>query len=105
LYAETLYELAQVPTPTRTTADMRAMLEQVLAIRRRAFGDEHPAVAQAIAGLGSVAQQDLDHKEGARLQAEALAMSRRLFGNEHPEVAQSLAALGDCYAPEQDRRQ
>jgi serine/threonine protein kinase/tetratricopeptide (TPR) repeat protein len=105
LYADTLYELAQVPTPSRTTAEMRAMLEQVLAIRLRAFGEEHPAVAQAIAGLGSVAQQDLDHKEGARLQEQALAMRRRLFGNEHPEVAQSLAALGDCYAPELDRRQ
>jgi tetratricopeptide (TPR) repeat protein/tRNA A-37 threonylcarbamoyl transferase component Bud32 len=104
LYAETLYELAHVPSPERTTADMRRMIEQVLVIRRRAFGEEHPAVAQAIAGLGSVAQQELNHKEAAALHEEALAMRRHLFGNNHSEVAQSLASLGDSYAPELDRR-
>jgi serine/threonine protein kinase/tetratricopeptide (TPR) repeat protein len=104
LVADTLFELAFVRGPRRSTADMRTMLERVRAIRERAFGAEHPKVAQAIAGLGTVAQMEFNHNEGARWHAAALAMRRRLLGDVHLEVADSLVALGQCYLPELDHR-
>jgi tetratricopeptide (TPR) repeat protein len=104
LVADTLYQLALVPNSHWNNTEMRTMMEDVLAIRRQAFGEEHPDVAQAIAGLAYVAQRELDHEKGARLHAEALAMRRRLLGNEHPDVAASLDALGFSYAHELDRK-
>jgi hypothetical protein len=43
------------------------MLNEVLAIRRRAFGTEHPLIAETIAALGTHARSNFDHEKASAL--------------------------------------
>ena len=69
------------------------LLEQALAIGRRAFGSEHVRVAQSLNDLG-VLQRELGNLGRGRAAArESLAMRRRLLGNEDKDVAVTLVEL------------
>jgi eukaryotic-like serine/threonine-protein kinase len=69
------------------------LLEQAVAIGRRAFGSEHERVAQSLNDLG-VLQRELGNAAAAEpLLMESLAMRRRLLGNEHKDVAVTLVEL------------
>ncbi|MGH7958690.1 MAG: protein kinase domain-containing protein, partial [Opitutaceae bacterium] len=103
LVADTLAQLASVPN--RSEAEKEAMLDRVLAIRRKAaLGDDHRDVATALYELGEKARLEVDHVAAMRPHEEALAIRRRLLGNEHPDTAASLDKLGYIYAHELDRK-
>jgi eukaryotic-like serine/threonine-protein kinase len=69
------------------------LLEQALAIGRRAFGSDHVRVAQSLNDLG-VLQRDLGNPAAAQpLLVESLAMRRQLLGNEDKDVAVTLVEL------------
>jgi serine/threonine-protein kinase len=69
------------------------LLEQALAIGRRAFGTPHVRVAQSLNDLG-VLQRELGNPVAAEpLLVESLAMRRRLLGNADKDVAVTLVEL------------
>jgi serine/threonine protein kinase/Tfp pilus assembly protein PilF len=69
------------------------LLEQAVAIGRRAFGPEHLRVAQSLNDLG-VLQRELGNPTAAEpLLLESLAMRRRLLGNDNNDVAITLVEL------------
>ena len=72
----------------------RKILQRALEVRRRAFGEEHEAVAESLNSLGLVLleQGALDDAEGAV--GRALEIQIRRFGEEHEAVAESLNSLG-----------
>ena len=66
------------------------LLEQALAIGRRAFGTEHVRVAQSLNDLGVVYRQLGRPAESEPLLVESLAIRRRLLGNDNNDVAITL---------------
>ena len=70
------------------------LLHDALAIRRRVFGETHPAVAQSLNNLGVVLRQRGDYDGAEPLFHEALEMRRQLYPDgDHPELAESLNNL------------
>jgi len=69
------------------------MYREVLAIRRKLFGNEHREVAASLNNLAIDLQDQGKLAEAETMQREALAMQRKLLGNEHRDVAGSLNNL------------
>ena len=69
------------------------LLERSLALRKKLYGEEHPAVAESLEALGLLEQGrgELDRAEA--LHRQALAIRRKLLGPEDPAVAETLNSL------------
>ena len=79
-----------------------ALFEDVVELRRRVLGADHPEVGWALASLG-----DLKMRRGAFTEAEAhiqdaLALQRAVYGNEHPDVSRILMSLGRLHIRRSD---
>jgi eukaryotic-like serine/threonine-protein kinase len=70
-----------------------SMHREALAIRRKLFGDEHPAVAASLDDLACVIGDQGQLTESETMHREALAMRRKLLGEDHAAVAASLNDL------------
>ena len=70
---------------------------RALAIREKAFGGEHAAVAQSLNHLAMLHEAKGDYARAEPLYQRALAMSEKLHGPEHPEVAAMLNNLAGLY--------
>jgi tetratricopeptide (TPR) repeat protein len=68
-------------------------LREALAMRRKLFGDVHPAVAGSLNDLGAVLYAQGRAESEAALR-KAVAMWRKLSGNPSPGLAESLNNLG-----------
>jgi tetratricopeptide (TPR) repeat protein len=75
-------------------AEAEPLYREAVSIQRKAFGNEHPAVATYLRYLGwNLRSQDkLTEAEGPL--TEALEMRRKLLGPDHLDVADSLYMLG-----------
>jgi tetratricopeptide (TPR) repeat protein len=69
-------------------------LREALAMRRKLFGDEHPAVADSLNDLAAVLHAQGRLAESEATLREALAMWKKLSGNQSPGLAESLNNLG-----------
>jgi serine/threonine protein kinase/Tfp pilus assembly protein PilF len=76
------------------------LLEQALASGRKAFGPDHPRVAQTLHDLGVLLAEKGDSAAAAESLEEALSMRRRLLTAQHPDVAVTLAEVGRVYQDE-----
>ena len=70
------------------------LLEQAVAIGRRALGPEHVHLAQSLNDLGVLHRDDGNLVAAQPLLEESLAMRRRLLGAEDKDVAVTLVELG-----------
>jgi tRNA A-37 threonylcarbamoyl transferase component Bud32 len=81
----------------------RQQWERVIAARRAALGDDHPAVAAAEQDLATLLSRG-DKSDRARaltMFEKVLATQRRLYGSDqHPDIAFTLAGMGDTYRHE-----
>jgi tetratricopeptide (TPR) repeat protein len=73
--------------------EAETMHRQALAIRRKLWGDEHPAVASSLSNLGLVLWSRGKLAEAEAVERKSLEIRRKLFGPEHPAVATSLNNL------------
>jgi tetratricopeptide (TPR) repeat protein len=64
-----------------------------LAVRRKLFGNKHPAVASSLNSLAYAFCFQGRLVEAEAVAREALAVCKELFGNEHPNVANALDTL------------
>jgi eukaryotic-like serine/threonine-protein kinase len=77
--------------------EAKALHEQALAIREKAFGTEHPHVAMSLNGLAGVHHVTGDYEQAKALQARAVAIEEKTLGPEHPTVASGLNNLAGVY--------
>lgn len=71
----------------------RPLLEQALALRRRALGEEHVQVAESLHNLASL-ERNLRHPDEAeRLMRRAIEIQRRVFPQGHRDLARGLNNL------------
>jgi hypothetical protein len=88
-------------TPARTLAAQgdypaaRAMQEDVLARRRRVFGEDHPATILAAANLAATLTAQGDYPAARTMQEDVLAWRRRVLGEDHPATIRAKAALAE----------
>jgi CHAT domain-containing protein len=78
-------------------ADAIPMAQQVLAIREKALGPDHPQVATALGWLAALHDRQGRHAEAEPLYQRSLAIRERALGRDHPEVAKSLNNLALLY--------
>ena len=71
------------------------MGRRALSIRRKRFGNEHPAVARSLLGVATRLQMQGKNAEAEIMHREALAMQRKLLGNGHADTAVSLLHFGN----------
>ncbi len=74
------------------------VFEQVLELRRRSLGDDHPRTAMIYNNLASVAHSLGDYATAEREHRRALAIRERVLGPEHRDVAQSHNNLANTLA-------
>jgi len=71
----------------------QSLLNEALAIERRALGSDDERVAQTLNDLGALLRDRGDFSGAEKALTEALAIRRRLFGAEHKDVAVTLVEL------------
>ncbi len=75
-------------------AEARLLLEEALAIRRKALPPHHPDLATSLNNLGLLLQKIDKHTEARPLYEEALAIYRKALPPLHPDLATSINNLG-----------
>jgi tetratricopeptide (TPR) repeat protein len=73
-------------------------MENVLEMRRKLLGIEHPDVATSLNNLAVLYYSQGRYSEAEPLYQQALEIRRKLLGTEHPDVAQSLHDLAYLYS-------
>jgi tetratricopeptide (TPR) repeat protein len=71
-------------------------------MRRRLFGNGHPAVAQSLNNLAMLYRRKGDLTQAEAMMREALGINRNRFGDVHPEVANQLFNLGNLATSRKD---
>ena len=71
------------------------MLREVLAVRKRVLGAEHPATLTTAHTLATSLYSQGKYAEAEEMQREVLAVRKRVLGAEHPGT---LAAASDMQA-------
>jgi tetratricopeptide (TPR) repeat protein len=72
----------------------QTVLEQAVAIREAALGEEHPDVALTLTYLGTVLRRRGEPARARHVLERALAIRERALGPDHPDVAMTLTHLG-----------
>ena len=70
------------------------LLEQAVAILRRVYGANHPAVVNGLIGLSDAQGGKPDYAAAEKTLREALPIARALYGQQHPNIANILSRLG-----------
>lgn len=71
------------------------LFKRVLALRRAAYGAEHPEIAAALNNLADSYRQAGKLRRALELHKRSLAMKTRLLGATHPDAGASLFNLGE----------
>src|SRR5262249_41044542 len=82
------------------SAEAIPLAQQVLAIREKLLGPDHPDVAMVLDGLGSLYKKEGRYTEAEALYKRALAIREKSLGpnnRDHFLVAQSLGSLAALY--------
>jgi CHAT domain-containing protein/Tfp pilus assembly protein PilF len=77
--------------------EARPLGERALAIREKALGPDHPAVADSLNNLAELYRLKGDYAKAEPLQQRALAVREKALGSDQPEVANSLNNLANLY--------
>ena len=78
-------------------AEAVPLAQQVLAIREKALGSDHPDVAQALNNLAALFRDQGRYAEAEPLLKRALAIYEKALGPDHPDVARALNNLAALY--------
>jgi tetratricopeptide (TPR) repeat protein len=77
--------------------DAEHLLEQSLAIRKKALGPEHPDVATSLNNLAILYGAQGLYAKAEPLYQQSLDIRQKALGPEHPDVAMSLTGLASLY--------
>ncbi|HSP79797.1 MAG TPA: tetratricopeptide repeat protein, partial [Myxococcaceae bacterium] len=73
--------------------DAKRSYERSLELRRKAFGPEHPEVANSLINLSAVLKAEGRYKDARAMMEQALALLERALGPKHPEIPLALNNL------------
>jgi CHAT domain-containing protein len=82
--------------------EARPLAEQVLELREKTLGSEHPDVARALFNLAHLYQDKGDYSKAEPLYQRALAIREKVLGAEHLDVATTLNQLAILYRARRD---
>jgi serine/threonine-protein kinase len=91
--AATLLSLADVTFYQGHYEESLSWNLQALAMDRRLYGEQHPAVADELNNLGAIEADRGNFAAAESYYRQALAIVERWYGPEHPETAANLTAL------------
>ncbi len=97
LQAEMLTVIGRVYQRLGSPDKARPLLEEAVALGRRAPEPENERVAQSLNDLGVLLRGKGNYAAAGPMLEEALAMRRKLLGPAHPDVAVTLVELGRVY--------
>jgi tetratricopeptide (TPR) repeat protein len=104
--------LAQVRSSDGQYAEAEQIFGEVLDVKRRVLGNEHPDTLMVRSNLAVCLGHQKKHAEAERIYREVLAMTRRIFGEEHPHtlrcagnLASSLSSQGKHADAERSERE
>ncbi len=72
-------------------------LTHALELRKKLFGEKHPAVALSYNNVGGTWGALGNHQKALEMQSHALELQKQLFGEKHPDVANSYCKIGCVY--------
>src|ERR1700737_4967684 len=78
-------------------ADAIPIAQQVLAIREKALGHDHPDVASSLNNLAELYDEQGRYADAEPLYQRSLAIREKALGRDHPAVATSLNNLAGLY--------
>jgi tetratricopeptide (TPR) repeat protein len=78
-------------------AEAVPLAQQVLAIREKALGPDHPDVAQSLNNLAELYKTQGRYAEAEPLYKRSLAIWEKALGPNHPDVATALNNLAELY--------
>jgi tetratricopeptide (TPR) repeat protein len=73
------------------------LAEQLVALRRQAYGDQHAETVASIDTLAALYKETHRYAKVEPLLKEALEIRKKKFGPEHPETATSFNNLAEFY--------
>jgi tetratricopeptide (TPR) repeat protein len=73
--------------------DAQTLFEQVIALRRRVLGAEHPDTLTSMFNLANLLRQQKRFDEARKLGEETLEIRRRVLGSQHPDTLLSMGEL------------
>jgi hypothetical protein len=79
-------------------AEAEEMLREVLGVKRRVLGPEHPDTLEAMHNLGCPLSGQGKHAEAEQMFREVLGVRRRVLGVEHPHTLATLRVLTSLYS-------
>ena len=82
---------------SRPYADAEPLYKRSLAIREKALGPDHPAVAAALNNLALLYHQQGRHADAEPLYRRSLAIREKAFGPDHPDITNSLNSFALLY--------
>lgn len=82
--------------------EYESLLEQILTIRKDAYGKRHPLVGNTLHDFGSYYLRKGAYDKAIAYFQEALIISRSVFGDKHPEVVERTINLSNGYFQKSD---
>ena len=73
------------------------LMEEVLTLRRKVLGPEHPETLEAMSNLANSYGEAGRRDEALKLREEVLTLSRKVLGPEHPNTVQMMGNLALSY--------
>jgi eukaryotic-like serine/threonine-protein kinase len=78
--------------------EAEALMREVVELRQRGSGDDHPDTLAAKSNLAAVLHANKKRGEATDLTKEVLEASRRVLGDDHPNTLTQMSNLGVMYA-------
>lgn len=79
-----------------------ALLAEVVAVREKTLGEEHPATLSAMLDLANTMYAQSDYAGARTLQEKALAARERILGPEHPDTLRAMNNLAVALSEQGD---
>jgi hypothetical protein len=73
------------------------LLSQVMEVRKRVLGDEHPSTLNSMANLAPTYRNQGRWKEAEELGVQVMEKRKRVLGDEHPATLTSMVNLASTY--------
>ncbi|MCJ1255882.1 Kinesin light chain 3 [Lignoscripta atroalba] len=91
-------KFALVYSESGQTQEAVKLSEQVLKVRKRILGDEHPDTLKSMNNLACSYSDLGQRQEALKLSEQVLKVSKRILGDEHPDTLTSMNNLANSYS-------
>eukprot|EP01031_Cornospumella_fuschlensis_P043191 gene43191-52790_t len=90
-------EALQIGAPDGDPSEAAALMEKCLALRRKKFGSNSPALLNVMLDYGDILRSTEHFTKAQEILSEALEIAVKAFGRPHPRVAEVLNSMGNLH--------